>query len=171
MRVRKTPRSIRTCVTTTSFIAIAVAITGCTFQVLPDDSGHTAPPVPVTTITVKAVNETDRPLDPQLFVGPIADGVENLFVVDNKRTDFGVGGVGILLPGDTVSFAVACDDQVFIATQGGIFGEDLTTPDGKGRQYVLEEEVNVDCGDQVTFSYANDGNVLQTRFSVRLRNN
>jgi len=162
MRVRKTGVAIRTFLAASALLAA-----GCTLQLAPDGAGHGTPSVAASSITVKIINRTGKPLDPRVYVGRIANGLNGLFVAGNKRTDFGVGGVGILTPDTAVaSFSVACDEGVFIATQGGIFGDDLTAPLDQGQQFVLEEGLNVRCGDMVVFAFYSSGDALITSFSV-----
>lgn len=141
---------------------------GCSSS-LTSDSGRDLPEFPTRGIVVKAVNATDQPLDPQFYVGPAADGANRLFVAANRRTDLGVGKVGILLPGQDDSFAVECDDQVLIGTRGGVFGEDLSDPEGRGDPVVLEEGLNIRCGELVTFTFRADGDQLQISLSVEPR--
>jgi hypothetical protein len=167
MRAGTSRGSTRTCLPLLSLLLAG----GCTIQVGPPGSDQNTPNVPPTTIMVKAINRTDKPLDPQIYVGPATGGLNGLFVAANKRTDFGVGGVGILLPDAEISISVACGEQVLIATRGGIFGDDLTAPDGQGQQFVLDEDLNLYCGDLVTFTFHNDGSELLTGFSVQPLNN
>lgn len=149
--------------------AILATTTGCLQRVADDDSSASV--VPNAIITIKVINRTTLPLDPEIYIGPIADGKDNLFSDANKESDFGVGNRGVLLPDDEASFYVRCGDEVFVATHGGIFGEDLADPDGAGQELVLEEDVNVRCGDQITFVFDDAGNSLVTAYSVAPRTN
>lgn len=138
---------------------------GCPFQSR-SDSGRDAPRFPATGIVVKVVNATDQPLDPQLYAGSTTGDPEGLFEPANRRTDFGVGHLGILLPGGEGLFAVTCEQHVLIGTLGGVFGEDLTAPQGQGDRLVLEEGLNVSCGDLVTFTFREDGNRLRVSLAI-----
>lgn len=150
-------------------LVVVLMLAGCTLQWVPEEEEDT-PDVPATTITIKAVNKTDKPLDPQLYVGAVADGVAGLFVTDNKRTDFGLGGVGIIVGGADASFEVDCDTDALIGTQGGIYGDDLTAPDGTGEQKVLQEDLNITCGDLVTFTFSAGDDGLNVTLSIEPRN-
>ncbi len=123
-------------------------------------------PVPASGIAVRIVNETDQPLDPQVYVGPVSEGVRGLFERRYKRTDFGVGGIGVLLGNSDAVLTIACDGEVLIATSGGVYGDDLNAPAGEGQQVVLEQGLNVQCGDTVTFRFQAVGGALRTSYSV-----
>jgi hypothetical protein len=144
----------------------------CSVEIVPSggsggggNNGGNTPP-PSTAITIRIINRTDRPLDPQIYVGPVSEGRDALFQGHHQRTDFGVGNVGILTAGTEGSFTVTCGDPVYIGTKGGIFGDDLTDPVGRGQQIVLQEDVNVRCGEIVTFMFNNTGNTLIGGFGV-----
>ena len=149
-----------------ALVALTVVLIGggCIVRVVPDD---TTPPA-ATTITVRIVNDTIFPLDPQIYIGPIAGGTEGLFVGANKYTDFGVGSTGVMLGGRDATFTVNCGELGLIGTLGGIFGDDLGEPLGSGRQVVLQEDLNVNCGDTVTFAFSAQGDTLITTFAVTL---
>ncbi len=170
MRVYRSPK----CLAAVVVLASLLVVSGCVYE-LPAPPAETsevggevarATPPPPTGITIRLINKTAKPLDPEIYVGLADDGVDALFDIENKRTDFGVGGVGILLPDGEVTIAVRCGDHVLIATLGGIFGDDLTDPIGSGRQLVLEEDVNVMCGDTLTFRFAANGDSIATGFSA-----
>lgn len=139
---------------------------GCVIEFVPVDDGTTDP---ATTITVRIINNTNLPLDPQLYLGSPDGGVEGLFVAENKRTDFGVGTLGIMLARSDTSFTVDCGELGLIGTLGGIFGDDLQNPLGSGHQVVLQENVNVNCGDVVTFAFNAQGSTLITSYAVTLQ--
>ncbi len=159
-----------------SFLALValvplLAAAPCTVEIVPSDGGNgdgngDGGPPPSTAITVRIINNTDRPLNPQIYVGPVAEGEDHLFDSANRQMHFGVGMLGTLSAGDEGSFTITCGDPVFIGTKGGIFGDDLTDPIGRGQQIVLEEDVNVRCGEIVTFMFTNDGNTLIVGFGV-----
>lgn len=159
MRVRKTADAIRTLVVSAAWLS---AVCGCGLVPSPTDSGQDIPSITEDTILVRIVNRTERPLDPQIYVGPIADGAGELFQAANKRVGFGVWGVGILTPATSeASFAVACGESVYIGTRGGGYGDDLTAPADQGRSFIFEEEVNVHCGDMLVFSFGvNEGQLI-----------
>jgi hypothetical protein len=144
----------------------------CTVEIVPSDgnggggnNGGNTPP-PSTAITVRIINNTDRPLNPQVFVGPVAGGADHLFDNANHQTRFGVGNTGYLTAGDEGTFTITCGDPVYIGTKGGVFGDDLTDPVGRGQQIVLQEDVNVRCGEIVTFMFNNTGNTLIVGYGV-----
>lgn len=136
---------------------------GCSLQLL-QNQGKTGPSA--RTITLQLVNLTGQPLDPQVYIAPAGGGVEALFAAENQRTDFGVGGLGILLPVADVIIALPCGEGLMIGTKGGIFGEDLTQPTGAGQQYVLREDETIHCGDTVTFTFTARGQSLVTTYVV-----
>ncbi len=158
------PRSLLLLAALTPLLAAAP----CSIEIAPSDGGNGGDntPPPTTMITVRIVNNTDRPLNPQVYVAPVAAGADHIFDAANRRTHFGVGSTGVLAAGTEGSFTITCGDPVFIATKGGIFGDDLTDPVGRGQQIVLEEDVNVRCGEIVTFMFTNDGNTLIGGFGV-----
>ena len=159
MRVRKTRNSILGLVA----VAAGLATAGCTITVAPRDGTPATPP----TITVKAVNRTGKPLDPQLYVASTSAGLDGLFAAANQQIDFGFAGLGLIESNKDISFTVGCDQQVYIATLGGAFGDDLNNPVGQGQQIVLEQELSVHCGDVVTFTYTAVGSSLRTSVAVQ----
>lgn len=150
---------------------VATLVAGCP---APVQSGRTLEEfdvmytIPIEGITLKISNQTNTLLDPQIYVAPASGGVENLFTLDHKRTDFGFGGIGVVLPNSEVSLAVPCGQNALIGTLGGVYGDDLSQPVAGGVQAVLEEGVNVRCGALVEFIFtADDPNaVLTTGFAV-----
>jgi hypothetical protein len=146
---------------------VVLAALGCTITI--DGSGDGSQPPPGTAIRVFVVNDTTKPLDAEMFVGSIANGLDHLFDAANKRTDFGIGNIGILDAAGQGSFTITCADPVFIGTQGGAFGDDLRNPSGHGEQFVLQEGLSVRCGDTVTFVFTAAGNTLQVGVAVEPR--
>ncbi len=159
MRVRKTSAPTRACLT----ILVLFIIGGCTIRIGRRDD---EPPAAPTTIAIRIVNDTPYALEPQVFVGAIANGLSQLYRSTNQRSDFGLGARGLVEPGKQVTISTACDPPVYIATQGGIFGEDLNFPRGQGQPIVLEQNRNVYCGDLVTFTFSATGNTLRTSHAV-----
>lgn len=137
-------------------------LASCVVRIVPDDE----PPPPPTTITIRLVNDTGKALDPQFYIGSPDAGVEGLFVDVNKRTNFGVGNLGVLLEHSSTSFEVDCGALGLFGTQGGVYGDDLNNPIDQGKQAVLQENVNVECGGRVTFIFDNRGDELITSFAV-----
>ncbi|MCK4341532.1 MAG: hypothetical protein KAY37_07415 [Phycisphaerae bacterium] len=164
MHVRMTPRSIPPIVA----VAALLVAGGCVLRVVPAEDDGTSS---ASAIKIKIVNATSKPLDPQIYVGSPEGGVEGLFVPENKRTNFGVGSLGVMLPQSETSFSVMCGELGLFGTQGGIFGQNLENPDGSGRQVVLQENINVQCGDLVTFAFSAQGNTLVTTYAVTLQGN
>lgn len=142
--------------------AAGVLASGCVVTVEP------IVPPPATTITIRIFNETAFPLDPQLHIAAVDVGADNLFQGQYKRTNFGVGGLGTVLPYDRVEFTVACGQLGLLGTAGGIFGSDLTNPIDQGQQVVLQEGVSVNCGYVVEFRFAQRGLELINTYSVTL---
>jgi len=139
---------------------------GCMFTLGSRDDEKQPPDVPPTSITIKVVNDTDKPLDPEIYVGPVADGVDRLFRTANKHTSFGFAGLGVLEPRSQASSGVDCEGEVYIATRGGIFGDDLRDPLDRGQQIVLQQELSVHCGDVVRFTFSASGSNLTTSVSI-----
>ncbi len=151
MRVRKTRNSIHTAARLVALLMIG----GCSIHVgRKDDSEQEAPP---PGILIKMVNDTEFALDPQLYVGPVSEGLSELFRSANLQTDFGVGGRGLLAANSDAALTVPCDPAVFIATQGGAVGDDLDNPIGQGQEIVLEQDQNVYCGQMITFTFTASG--------------
>ncbi len=121
---------------------------------------------PPTRITIRISNSTNKPLDPQFYIGGPDVAADDLFVAENARSNFGVGGLGLILPQNEVVITVDCDKLGVFGTQGGSVGDDLTSPDAVGRPIVLAENVNIDCGDTVHFFFESDGRQLVTTFQV-----
>ena len=160
MRIRK----IRNSIPMLFAVCVGLAVLGCTITIGPPQD--TTPPVP-TTITVKLVNRTTKPLDPQVYVGSVSDGVDVLFAPANLQTGFGFAGLGLIEAGKDASFTVGCDQQVYVATAGGIFGNDLSAPVAQGQQIVLEQDLSVRCGDVAQFTFTADGNSLRTSYMIQ----
>jgi hypothetical protein len=141
-----------------------VGVAGCVFQVVPrNDTNNQGP----SSISVKIINSTGKPLDPQMYIGRVDRGLGLLFASVNKRTDFGVGTTGVLLPDKTGVLDVECGGPVYIATQGGAAGDNLNAPDAQGQQIVLEEGLNIRCGDQITFTFNAAGGAIETTYAVK----
>lgn len=160
-----------------TFLALVtlLAAGGCTVEVIPADPGSSSgspggsPPAPPTTITVRIVNQTAKPLDPEIYAGPVSAGLNALFDPANQQTAFGVGGVGVMLGLSEASFPVPCTDPVLIATKGGAYGDNLADPIARGRQIVLEQGLNMECGDLIVFTFRASGEALITSVSVSPR--
>lgn len=123
---------------------------GCVITITPEPT----PPSTPTTITVRIVNSTTKPLDPQIYIAPVDVGVENMFQPVYKRTNFGFGGLGVLQPLTSESFTVTCGQLGLVGTDGGIAGDNLADPAvPKGQRFVLQEGVGVQCGYIVEFRF------------------
>lgn len=167
MRVRRPPVTAGTLLIT----LLAVTVGGCVVRVT-NPGGTTPDPNEPTagTILVRIVNNTDQPLDPQIFVGLVADGVDALFDEANARTDLGVGNAGIILANSEDAISVDCTEPVYVATQGGIFGDDLSAPIGTGRETTLEQGRTLQCGDLLVFTFSRQGDALITSVTVTPQN-
>ena len=143
---------------------------GCVVTIDPNDGGGRggggAPPGPDPIITIRVVNATNTTLDPQIFIaaGPVS--IAELFDPGRKVTNFGVGTLGLLGPLGSDTITPTCASAVVIGTQGGAFGDDLNNPEGNGRQIVLTQDVNVSCGDTITFTFQRSGTGFDTDFRV-----
>ena len=116
--------------------------------------------------TIRLINATDTTLDPELYIadGPVS--ITQLFERARKFTAYGVGTLGLLGPFGSDTVTVNCTAAIVIGTRGGAFGDDLNDPDGTGRQIVLTQDVNVFCGDTITFTYERSGSGFETDFRV-----
>ncbi len=141
----------------------ALIAAGCTIQVNPRNQ---PPPAAPTTMTVKLVNKTGKPLDPQIYVGRVANGRDLLFSPVNQRKDFGFAMTGLLDVNDTAQFDVECGVPVYIGTAGGIYGDNLADPAGQGQPKILEEGASINCGDTATFTYSVSRGALLTTVQV-----
>ncbi|MEW6249850.1 MAG: hypothetical protein AB1716_04330 [Planctomycetota bacterium] len=163
---RNWPSGLR-CAAKVGLAALGCALLagGCTIDLgLRDDP----PPVnPAPLITVQVINQTSKPLDPQVYIGRVAYGRDLLFDPVNKRTDFGFATIGLVAAGEQAEFTVECGVPVYIATAGGIYGDNLAVPLGAGQPKILEEGASVTCGDVITFTYTASGAALQTSYSVQ----
>jgi hypothetical protein len=157
-------RMIRNPVPMLMAVCVGLAVLGCTITIGPPED--TTPPPPIT-ITVKLVNKTTKPLDPQIYVGSVSDGVDVLFAPANQQTGFGFAGLGLIEAGKDGSFTVGCDQHVYIATLGGIYGDDLSAPIAEGQQIVLEQNLSVRCGDVAQFTFTADGGELSTSVTIQ----
>lgn len=137
---------------------------GCVITVDPINN----PPATPTTITVRIVNNTTKALDPQIYIAAADVGADNLFQAQYKRTNFGVGNLGTLLPGTSATFSVQCGQLGLVGTQGGIFGDDLNNPLDQGDKIVLQENVSVQCGYQIEFRFDQRLTTLINTYSVTL---
>jgi hypothetical protein len=148
-------------------ILVLSGLAGCVVTVSNDGGGNGSgqPPAP-TTITVNIVNDTNVALDPQVFIAANNVSATDAFAPVNQFTDFGVGSLGILDANDSATLTVDCDAAAIIATQGGIFGNDLNHSDGQGQQIVLRQNESVFCGSTVTFTYTRAGSGFTTTFKV-----
>ena len=143
-----------------------LATGGCVLSVIPDNGtgGTTTPP---TTITIQIRNQTGRTLDPQVYVGKPGETQDTLFTTAaNKQTGFGVGKLGVMVPGDEAVLTFKCDQLGFFGTAGGIFGDDLRTPLGTGQKYVFQQDQNVICGSIIVFTFTTNGSQLITSYGV-----
>ena len=143
-------------------LAAGLLVAGCVITVEPIDTQPSTP----TTITIRIVNNTNKALDPQIYVAPREVGAANIFQPQYLKTDFGLGNRGILAPRSDAVFTITCADQGLVGTQGGIYGDDLNNPIDQGRQVVLESGVSMQCGDYVQFRFDALLSELITTYSV-----
>lgn len=117
-------------------------------------------------ITIRVVNMTNTTLDPEIYVSATAVSSEELFQPERKYTRFGVGTLGLIGPASSDDFSLSCADVRVIGTLGGRFGDDLNNPEGSGRRIVLTQDLNIFCGDRVTFTYSRTTDGFTTSFDV-----
>jgi hypothetical protein len=118
------------------------------------------------TIRIRIVNTTNTTLDPEIFVSATAVSSDELFQLNRKFTRFGVGTLGLIGPRSSDDFTLSCAEVRVIGTAGGRFGDDLNNPEGSGRRVVLTQDLNIFCGDRVTFTFSRTPGGFTTRFYV-----
>lgn len=114
-------------------------------------------------VVVRLVNVSALALDVRFFVStdPTVTTAEELFVEGNAfREGIGFLSLGVLGPGEAVDVPIACEEVVFLGTQGGEFldpetGESVAQS-AKPRLAALGPQF--DCGDRVTFRFFADEN-------------
>lgn len=146
--------------------AWAAAGGGCMITIDPPPGGGGDRGGGTGTITIRIVNTTNTTLDPEIFVSATAVSSEELFQPERKYTRFGVGTLGLIGPGGSDEFRLNCPEARVIGTRGGKFGDDLNNPEGSGRRIVLTQELNIVCGDRVTFTFSRTAGGFTTRFDV-----
>ncbi len=130
---------------------VAFVMGGCVVTVTPIEPEPNSPP---TTITIRIKNDTSRPLDPQIYIAPADVGAANIFQPQYKRTNFGFGNLGTLLPLSEVTLTVTCGELGLIGTDGGVASENLTDPNApKGTRFVFQEGASVQCGYILEFNF------------------
>jgi hypothetical protein len=144
-------------------LSAGLLLGGCIVTVEPDGPGGGPRG---TTITIRVVNSTTTTIDPDIYIATEAATVEQLFVPQRKYTAFGVGKLGVLAPASSDEFTLPCDRVAVLGTLGGKFGDDLTMPDGTGRQIVLTRDLNLFCNGRVTFTYSGSRGAYTTSFTV-----
>lgn len=151
-------------------IAIGLVLGGCAGYTIefgpPQASEPNNPTTAPVLISVRVVNQTGKPLDPEIYASFIADGADKIFEPGNKRTSYGFGGLGLLEANSQGAFAINCDQGVYIATKGGAFGDDLSQPIGRGQQYIFEEDKSVLCGDTLVFTFSASASTLITQVTI-----
>ena len=113
-----------------------------------------------------SVNTTNVTLDPEIHASATAVNADGLFVAGNKFTAFGVGTLGLLGPDTSDTFEIDCANARVIGTKGGVFGDNLTQPDGVGQQVLLTQDLSVYCGGLLTLTYSRSGSGFRTDFTV-----
>lgn len=153
-------------------IATALAMGGCVIEFDPindggggGDGGNGG--VGDTTILIRVVNGTGATLDPEIYLtGAAVTDPEQLFTDERKFTVYGVGNRGLLGDFDTDSFTLECGEARVVGTKGGLFGDDLESPDGVGNRRILGQDTGFSCGDTITFTFTRSGDTFTTTVSV-----
>ncbi len=160
-----------------SLLLVAAMPHGCFVTVDPDfdiiiPPDGNQPPEDATTITIRIFNRSTRALDPEIYFSDqnISDP-NQLFVAENKYTDFGVGHLGVLQPGGSASLTLDCTQVAVIGTPGGTFAggddrNDLGDPAGTGQLRMLTQDRVFFCGDRITFEYRETLTGFTTTFDV-----
>jgi hypothetical protein len=151
---------------------------GCIVVVPSEPNGDPGSASP-SPITVTLINITEHDLDPELYVapGPISSEAQ-LFSPVFKVTNFRARGLieGVSNPGSEIQRAVLtfdCKNARYIATPGGVFGDDQSDPIGTGGPVILvNRRVDLggdfDCGAdiQIIYSTSGAGNAFEVTFCV-----
>lgn len=152
--------------------AALVAIAGCTINI-PDgntnsnDNANSNNNGGDSTIRVRVVNSTGATIDPEIYVtGSAVTDPAQLFSADRKFTHYGVGTRGLLGNFDQDEFTLDCSTTRVIGTKGGLFGDNLDSPDGVGQQRILTQDVTFVCGDVLVFTFSKSGNTFSTTVSL-----
>lgn len=145
---------------------LLVLLAGCTI-VIDDPNGNGngggGPPPTPTTFSVRLVNDSGKPLDPELYVtSSSTTNPDELFQSIFKYTAFGFGNRGFLQPRDSLTIGFDCPAVMTIGTRGGLFGENFDSPDGVGTQRLLVQGVNFACGETLVFRFTSDNGYTTT---------
>lgn len=146
--------------------SLALLLSGCGVDIGStdgngDDADRQRDDVGVDSVLVAFVNLTSVDVDTEFYVAnePLDDVEAELFVPANRiQVGIGVAGTGILLSGTADAIDVPCSDDLVLGTTGGTFKDpDLGTSLGTGDMRILMEGLVFDCGDTLTFTYAEEG--------------
>jgi len=98
---------------------------------------------------------TEDPLE-MIPEGLFADGY---LVVRN----IGVGGRGVIAPGETDSIQVDCGEGLVLGTRGGLFVDNETGDElGTGTIRWVQEDAQFSCGATIVLEYTSDGDTFET---------
>ncbi|NLX14099.1 MAG: hypothetical protein GXY44_10660 [Phycisphaerales bacterium] len=145
-----------------------MAIPSCpvNVQVNPVGGGNSATPetyepgLPINTITIRFINESDYGLDVQFYVAEtlpdellLGELVDALFLPGNKVTaGIGLSGQGIIPPQDSDFITIPCSQAAAVGVLGGLF----LGPEGEQMGYGTQRYVtagNYTCNGVITFYY------------------
>lgn len=154
----------RTRLAATAPLLAVLALIGCTIVI--DDPGAgdgDGPPAAPTTFSVQIVNDSGKPLDPEIYVtSSSTTNPDELFQSIFKYTTFGFGNRGFLEPRDSITIGFDCPAVMTIGTRGGIFGENFDSPDGVGTQRLIVQGANFACGETLVFRFTSDNGYTTT---------
>lgn len=146
-------------------VSLALFLSGCGMSVgssggSGDDADRQRDDVGGDIVLVAFVNLTSVDVDTEFYASnePMTDVAAELFVPANRiQVGIGVAGTGIMLSGTADAIEVPCTDDLVLGTTGGTFKDpDLGTALGTGDVRILTEGLVFDCGDTLTFTYAED---------------
>ncbi len=145
--------------------SLALLLSGCGVDIgstdgNSDDADRQRDDVGGDIVLVAFANLTSVDVDTEFYASnePMTDVAAELFVPANRiQVGIGVAGTGILLSGTADAIEVPCTDDLVLGTTGGTFKDpDLGTALGTGDVRILTEGRVFDCGDMLTFTYAED---------------
>lgn len=91
------------------------------------------------------------------------DSANDFLVVRN----IGVGGRGVIAPGETDVIELDCGEGLVLGTTGGLFLDNETGDElGTGTRRWVQEEAQFSCGATVVLEYTSDGDTYATRLRL-----
>lgn len=100
---------------------------------------------------------TEEPLE--VVPDDLFDPANDYLVVRN----IGVGGRGVIAPGETDSIAVDCGAGLILGTLGGLFVDNESGDElGTGTRRWIQEDAQFSCGATIVLEYTTEGDTYRT---------